>query len=205
MATANKFSAGEFTGTIGLPLPSTEIAIRDDDGNDLPLGEVGEICIRGPQVMAGYWNRPDETAKVMTKDGFFNSGDMGFMDEQRLRQDRRPQEGHDPGLRLQGLSRTSWRTWSPSIPGVLEVAAIGVPDEHSGEVPKLFVVKKDPSADRRRPGRLLQGEPHRLQAAEVTSSSAPNCRRRPSARSCGEPCGTRRDLERRHGHRRDSG
>ena len=81
VATANKFSAGEFTGTIGLPLPSTEIAIRDDDGNDLPLGEVGEICIRGPQVMAGYWNRPDETAKVMTADGYFRSGDIGFMDE----------------------------------------------------------------------------------------------------------------------------
>ena len=112
VATANKFSAGEFTGTIGLPLPSTEIAIRDDDGKDLPIGEVGEICIRGPQVMAGYWNRPDETAKVMTKDGFFNSGDMGFMDEKRLHQDRRPQEGHDPGLRLQRLSRTSSkRSW----------------------------------------------------------------------------------------------
>ncbi|TIX99776.1 MAG: long-chain-fatty-acid--CoA ligase, partial [Mesorhizobium sp.] len=81
VATANTFSNGTFTGTIGLPLPSTEIAIRDDDGNDLPLGEVGEICIRGPQVMAGYWKRPDETAKVMTKDGFFKSGDMGFMDE----------------------------------------------------------------------------------------------------------------------------
>ncbi|TJX58954.1 MAG: long-chain-fatty-acid--CoA ligase, partial [Mesorhizobium sp.] len=81
VATANKFSSGEFTGTIGLPLPSTEIAIRDDDGNNVPLGEVGEICIRGPQVMAGYWNRPDETAKVMTADGFFKSGDMGFMDE----------------------------------------------------------------------------------------------------------------------------
>jgi long-chain acyl-CoA synthetase len=81
VATANRVNGAEFTGTIGLPLPSTEIAIRDDDGNDLPLGEVGEICIKGPQVMAGYWNRPDETAKVMTKDGFFKSGDMGFMDE----------------------------------------------------------------------------------------------------------------------------
>ena len=81
VATANKFTSSEFTGTIGLPLPSTEITIRDDDGKDLAIGEVGEICIRGPQVMAGYWNRPDETAKVMTKDGYFNSGDMGFMDE----------------------------------------------------------------------------------------------------------------------------
>ena len=104
VATANNVTSGEFTGTIGLPLPSTEIAIRDDDGNDLPLGEVGEICIRGPQVMAGYWNRPDETAKVMTADGFFKSGDMGFMDAERLHQDRRPQEGHDPRFRLQRLS-----------------------------------------------------------------------------------------------------
>ena len=95
----------EFTGTIGLPLPSTDIDIRDDDGNSLPLGEVGEICIRGPQVMAGYWQQPDETAKVMTADGFFRSGDMGFMDDARLYQDRRPQEGHDPRLRLQRLSQ----------------------------------------------------------------------------------------------------
>ena len=79
VATANKFSAGDFTGTIGMPLPSTEIAIRDDDDNNVPLGEVGEICIKGPQVMAGYWNRPDETAKV-TKDSSSKSGDMGFMD-----------------------------------------------------------------------------------------------------------------------------
>ncbi|MEL6437219.1 MAG: AMP-binding protein, partial [Pseudomonadota bacterium] len=81
VATGNRLDATEFTGTIGLPMPSTDIAIRDDDGNDVAHGEVGEICIRGPQVMAGYWNRPDETANVMTEDGFFRSGDMGFMDE----------------------------------------------------------------------------------------------------------------------------
>ena len=81
VATSNRLDLREFTGTIGLPIPSTEIAIRDDDGNNLPHDTAGEICIRGPQVMAGYWNRPDETAKVMTADGYFKSGDVGIMDE----------------------------------------------------------------------------------------------------------------------------
>ncbi|WP_292189072.1 long-chain fatty acid--CoA ligase [Mesorhizobium sp.] len=143
VATANTFSNGNFTGTIGLPLPSTEIAIRDDDGNDLPLGEVGEICIRGPQVMAGYWNRPDETAKVMTKDGFFKSGDMGFMDERGYTKivDRKKDMILVSGF---NVYPNELEEVVALHPGVLEVAAIGVPDEHSGEVPKLFVVKKDP-------------------------------------------------------------
>ncbi|RUU38076.1 long-chain fatty acid--CoA ligase [Mesorhizobium sp. M6A.T.Ce.TU.002.03.1.1] len=143
VATANTFSDGNFTGTIGLPLPSTEIAIRDDDGNDLPLGEVGEICIRGPQVMAGYWNRPDETAKVMTKDGFFKSGDMGFMDERGYTKvvDRKKDMILVSGF---NVYPNELEEVVALHPGVLEVAAIGVPDEHSGEVPKLFVVKKDP-------------------------------------------------------------
>src|SRR5881409_2316919 len=79
--TCNTATSSEFNGSIGIPVPSTYVSIRDDDGKEVPLGEAGEICARGPQVMAGYWNRPDETAKVMTKDGFFKSGDMGFMDE----------------------------------------------------------------------------------------------------------------------------
>ncbi|TGU99342.1 long-chain fatty acid--CoA ligase [Mesorhizobium sp. M00.F.Ca.ET.151.01.1.1] len=144
VATANKFSSGEFTGTIGLPLPSTEIAIRDDDGNNVPLGEVGEICIRGPQVMAGYWNRPDETAKVMTADGFFKSGDMGFMDERGYTKivDRKKDMILVSGF---NVYPTELEEVVAAHPGVLEVAAIGVPDEHSGEVPKLFIVKKDPA------------------------------------------------------------
>ena len=81
VATANRCDISAFTGTIGLPIPSTEVAILDDDGKELPIGSVGEIAIRGPQVMAGYWNRPDETAKVMTPDGYFKSGDVGIMDE----------------------------------------------------------------------------------------------------------------------------
>ncbi|SDA95061.1 long-chain fatty acid--CoA ligase [Mesorhizobium qingshengii] len=144
VATANKFSASDFTGTIGLPLPSTEIAIRDDDGNNLPLGEVGEICIRGPQVMAGYWNRPDETAKVMTKDGYFKSGDMGFMDERGYTKivDRKKDMILVSGF---NVYPNELEEVVAQHPGVLEVAAIGVPDEHSGEVPKLFVVRKDPA------------------------------------------------------------
>ena len=102
--TCNRADIEEFSGTIGLPVPSTYLSIRDDDGKELPLGEAGEICAKGPQVMAGYWNRPDETAKVMTADGYFRTGDIGVMDGERLHQDRRPQEGHDPGLRLQRLS-----------------------------------------------------------------------------------------------------
>lgn len=144
VATANRFSDSNFTGTIGLPLPSTEIVIRDDDGNNLPLGEVGEICIRGPQVMAGYWNRPDETAKVMTKDGFFKSGDMGFMDERGYTKivDRKKDMILVSGF---NVYPNELEEVVAQHPGVLEVAVIGVPDEHSGEVPKLFVVKKDPA------------------------------------------------------------
>ncbi|MEI9402246.1 long-chain fatty acid--CoA ligase [Mesorhizobium argentiipisi] len=144
VATANKFSSADFTGTIGLPLPSTEIAIRDDDGNNVPLGEVGEICIRGPQVMAGYWNRPEETAKVMTKDGFFKSGDMGLMDERGYTKivDRKKDMILVSGF---NVYPNELEEVVAHHPGVLEVAAIGVPDEHSGEVPKLFVVKKDPA------------------------------------------------------------
>ncbi|TGT72501.1 long-chain fatty acid--CoA ligase [bacterium M00.F.Ca.ET.159.01.1.1] len=144
VATANKFSSSDFTGTIGLPLPSTEIAIRDDDGNNVPLGEVGEVCIRGPQVMAGYWNRPDETAKVMTKDGFFKSGDMGFMDERGYTKivDRKKDMILVSGF---NVYPNELEEVVAHHPGVLEVAAIGVPDEHSGEVPKLFVVRRDPA------------------------------------------------------------
>jgi long-chain acyl-CoA synthetase len=144
VATANKCSAGGYTGTIGLPLPSTEISIRDDDGRPLSSGEVGEICIRGPQVMAGYWNRPDETARAMTKDGFFKSGDMGFMDSQGYTKivDRKKDMILVSGFNVypNELEEVVARH-----PGVLEVAAVGVPDEKSGEAPKLFVVKKDPA------------------------------------------------------------
>ncbi len=143
VATANKCSSPDFTGTIGLPIPSTDIAIRDEDGKDMRLGEVGEICIRGPQVMAGYWNRPDETAKVMTADGYFKSGDMGFMDEAGYTKivDRKKDMILVSGF---NVYPNELEDVVAQHPGVLEVAAVGVPDEHSGEVPKLFVVRKDP-------------------------------------------------------------
>ena len=143
-ATCNPTDSTAFSGTIGLPLPSTDIAIRDDDGRDVPLGQPGEICIRGPQVMAGYWNRPDETAKVMTPDGFFKTGDIGVMDERGYTKivDRKKDMILVSGFNvypneIEGVAA--------ECPGVLEVAAVGVPDTHSGEVVKLYVVKKDPA------------------------------------------------------------
>ena len=144
VATANRFDRPEFTGTIGLPLPSTEIEIRDDDGKTLGLGEVGEICIRGPQVMAGYWQRPDETAKVMTPDGFFRSGDIGFMTPEGFTKivDRKKDMILVSGF---NVFPNEVEEVAMSLAGVLECAAIGVPDQHSGEAVKLFVVKKDPA------------------------------------------------------------
>ncbi len=144
VATCNRADEQGFTGTIGLPVPSTDIAILDDDGNVLPIGQTGEIGIRGPQVMAGYWNRPDETAKVMTADGFFRSGDVGIMDERGYVKivDRKKDMILVSGFNvypneLEGVIA--------GHPGVLECAVVGVPDEHSGEAVKVFVVRKDPN------------------------------------------------------------
>jgi long-chain acyl-CoA synthetase len=144
VATCNPVTATEYSGTIGLPLPSTEIAIRDDAGNDVALGEPGEICIRGPQVMAGYWNRPDETAKVMFPDGFFKTGDIGVMDARGYVKivDRKKDMILVSGF---NVYPNEVEDVVASHPGVFEVAAVGVPDEHSGEAVKLFVVKKDPA------------------------------------------------------------
>lgn len=140
---SNPINGGGVLGTIGLPIPSTEVAIRDDANNDLPCGEIGEICIRGPQVMQGYWQRPDETAKVMTPDGYFRSGDIGMMDERGYIKimDRKKDMIIVSGF---NVYPNEIENVIASHPGVLEVAAIGVPDAHSGEVVKLFVVKKDP-------------------------------------------------------------
>ncbi|MET0404744.1 MAG: long-chain-fatty-acid--CoA ligase [Cystobacter sp.] len=143
-ATSNPLNATEYSGSIGLPLPSTEVTIRDDEGRDVPLGEPGEICIRGPQVMAGYWKRPEETARVMCPDGFFKSGDIGVMDERGFIRivDRKKDMILVSGFNvypneIEGVIALH--------PGVLEVAAVGVPDARSGEAVKLFVVKKDAS------------------------------------------------------------
>ncbi len=143
-ATVNPADTTEFSGSIGLPIPSTEVAILDDEGNPVPLGQSGEIAIRGPQVMAGYWNRPDETAKVMTPDGFFKTGDIGVMDERGYVKivDRKKDMILVSGFNvypneIEGVVAAH--------PGVLECACIGVPDANSGEAVKLFVVRKDPS------------------------------------------------------------
>jgi long-chain acyl-CoA synthetase len=143
VVTTNSPDLKEFTGSIGLPVPSTEVSIRDDDGNELPLGQAGEICIRGPQVMAGYWQRPEETAKVMTADGFFRSGDIGIMDEKGYTRivDRKKDMILVSGF---NVYPNEVEDVVMMLPGVLECAAVGVPDESSSEAVKLFVVRKDP-------------------------------------------------------------
>jgi long-chain acyl-CoA synthetase len=144
VATTNRPDMTEFNGSIGLPIPSTEIAILDDDGKPVPLGQPGEIGIRGPQVMAGYWNRPDETAKVMTADGFFKSGDIGVMDERGYIKivDRKKDMILVSGF---NVYPNEIEAVVAAHPGVLECACIGVPDANSGEAVKLFVVRKDPA------------------------------------------------------------
>jgi len=142
--TCNPTDSEQYTGTIGLPLPNVEVRILDDHGQDVPLGEAGEIAIRGPQVMQGYWQRPDETALVMTPDGFFKSGDVGEMDARGYIKivDRKKDMIIVSGFKIfpnevEGVVAAH--------PGVLECAVIGVPDEKSGEAVMLFVVKKDPA------------------------------------------------------------
>ncbi len=142
--TCNPATIEGFTGTIGLPLPSTYISIRDDAGNEVPLGQPGEICAKGPQVMSGYWNMPDETAMVMTADGFFRTGDIGVMNP-------------DGSVRIVDRKKdmilvSGFNVYPNEIeeviathPGVLECAVVGVSDARSSEAVKAFVVKKDPS------------------------------------------------------------
>ena len=148
VATANRTDTDKFTGTIGLPVPNTEIAILDDDGKHLPVGGTGEIAIRGPQVMAGYWQHPAETAKVMTPDGFFRSGDIGVMDKDGYTKivDRKKDMILVSGF---NVYPNEVEGVVAGHPGVLECAAVGVPDENSGEAVKLFVVKKDPALTER--------------------------------------------------------
>jgi long-chain acyl-CoA synthetase len=140
--TINPLDARGYNGSIGLPIPSTDVAIRDDAGNDVPLGAPGELCVRGPQVMAGYWNRPDETAQVMTADGYLKTGDVATIDERGYIRivDRKKDMINVSGFNvypneIEGVVAMH--------AGVLECAAIGVPDRRSGEAVKLFVVRKD--------------------------------------------------------------
>jgi long-chain acyl-CoA synthetase len=142
-ATINPLDLADYNGSIGLPISSTDVELRDDTGKAVGLNSPGEICIRGPQVMAGYWNRPDETAKVIDRDGWFATGDIGIMDERGYIRivDRKKDMILVSGFNvypneIEGIAAMH--------PGVLECAAIGVPDDKSGEAVKLFVVKKDP-------------------------------------------------------------
>jgi long-chain acyl-CoA synthetase len=142
--TCNRADIEEFSGTIGLPVPSTYLSIRDDDGNEVPIGTAGEICAKGPQVMAGYWNRPDETAKVMTADGYFRTGDIGVMTPDGFTKivDRKKDMILVSGF---NVYPNEVEEVIASHPGVLECAVIGVQDARSGEAVKAFVVKKDPN------------------------------------------------------------
>ena len=133
-----------FTGSIGLPLPSTEIIIAGDDGNPLPIGELGEICIRGPQVMEGYWQRPAETAEAMLPGGWLRTGDIGRMDEEGYTfiEDRKKDMILVSGF---NVYPNEIENVIVELDGILEAAAIGLPDERSGEIVKIFVVRKDDS------------------------------------------------------------
>ncbi len=141
-ACINPMDLTDYNGSIGLPISSTDVCIKDDDENTLSAGEIGEICIKGPQVMRGYWGRPEETKKVMTADGYFKTGDIGLMDEQGFFKivDRKKDM-----ILVSGFNVYPNEVEDAVVthPGVLEAAAIGIPNEKSGEVVKLFIVKKD--------------------------------------------------------------
>ncbi|MGH8378043.1 MAG: long-chain-fatty-acid--CoA ligase [Gammaproteobacteria bacterium] len=142
-ACINPLDLKDYNGSIGLPIPSTNLSIRDDDGKELKIGEVGELCFKGPQVMRGYWQRPDETAKVLSTDGWLRTGDMGRIDARGYVYivDRKKDMILVSGFNVYPNEVEDVMMMHP---GVREVAAVGVEDEHSGEVVKLFVVKKDP-------------------------------------------------------------
>ena len=142
-ATINPLDLQEYNGAIGLPISSTEVAIRDENGSDVALGTAGELCVRGPQVMKGYWNRPEDTAQVIMADGFLRTGDVAVLDEQGFVRivDRKKDMILVSGF---NVYPNEVEAVVAMHPGVLEVAAVGVPDEHSGEAVKIFVVRKDP-------------------------------------------------------------
>ena len=143
-ATCNPLDSDSFTGTIGLPLPSTELTLLDDDGHEVPAGTAGEIAIRGPQVMAGYWQRPDETAKVMTADGFFRTGDIGTVDARGYFKivDRKKDMILVSGF---NVYPNEVEDVVGQMPGILECAAVGVPDAKAGEAVKLVIVRSNPA------------------------------------------------------------
>ena len=143
----NPLDLAEFNHAIGLPISSTEISIRDDEGKELGIGKAGELCVKGPQVMKGYWNRPDETERAMTADGFLRTGDVANVDSEGFVRivDRKKDMILVSGF---NVYPNEVEDVVASHPGVIEVAAIGVPDAHSGEAVKIFVVRKDPALTR---------------------------------------------------------
>jgi acyl-CoA synthetase (AMP-forming)/AMP-acid ligase II len=142
IGTNNPINTKEFSGNIGLPLPGIEIAIKDDAGNSLPLGQSGEICIKGPNVMTGYYQQPEETAKAFTSDGFMRTGDIGIMDEKGFTQivDRKKDMILVSGF---NVFPNELENVISLCPGVVECAAVGIPDEKQGEAIKVFVVRSD--------------------------------------------------------------
>jgi long-chain acyl-CoA synthetase len=163
-ASCNPVDTTAYTGTIGLPLPSTEIKLLDDNGHEVAPGADGEIAIRGPQVMAGYWQRPDETAKVMTPDGFFRTGDVGRVDERGYFRivDRKKDMILVSGFNVYPNEIEDVLT---QMDGVLECAAVGVPDEKAGEAVKVVIVKKN--------GALTEGDVRAFCEANLTGYKRP--------------------------------
>ena len=139
--TINPIDLKDYNGSIGLPLPSTDVCIRDEEGKNLPIGSVGELCVRGPQVMKGYWNRPDETALVMMSDGFLKTGDIATMNEEGYCKivDRKKDMILVSGFNVYPNEVEAAAALHPMV---LEAAAIGVPSETTGEAVRLFVVRK---------------------------------------------------------------
>jgi long-chain acyl-CoA synthetase len=144
IATSNPVTMTEYSGSIGVPVPSTWLKLLDNDGKEVAIGESGEIAIKGPQVMAGYWQRPDETAKVMTADGYFKSGDIGVMDARGF---FRIVDRKKAMILVSGFNvfPTELEDVVSQLPGVMECACVGVPDAKNGEAVKLVIVKKDPN------------------------------------------------------------
>ena len=165
--TCNRADNNEYTGTIGLPVPSTEISIRDDDGREVPLGQPGEICARGPQVMAGYWQRPDETAKVMTARRLLQDRRHRRDGCRRSGQDRRPQEGHGPRLRLQRLSQRESRTWWRAIQACSSARWSGCPMRQAARRVVLFVARKDPALTEQALMKFCSRAAYGLQEAQI--------------------------------------
>ena len=166
----NPMTLEDYNGKIGLPIPSTEVVIKNDDGKNLVAGEVGELCVKGPQVMKGYWKRPDENQKVFTTDGFLKTGDVAVMDEKGFFQivDRKKDMILVSGF---NVYPNEIEDVLSSHPGVLESAAVGVPDPKSGEAVKVFVVQEGGLPDGGEIGTVLSGSIDWLQDSPDTTSS----------------------------------